>query len=190
MSRIVIFAVAQILLQKGHYIFWENASSYQVFFSLSLSLSLSFISLEIVSSFLRLFWFLREVVLDSIFHVPASLPSSSSIAVYWPFSIFQSGIASFYLLFWHPGDIPASILSLEIVTNLSAPILGTCSSQSFLHLYINSLIGFIPQMLWTVGFKSIYLCFSNCFSLLLPYDLFQIFVWYLRFPFFLLGHLS
>ena len=54
-------------------------------------------------------------------------------------------IKSLHLLLGPPGDLlPADIFSLEILTNLSASILVSCSSHSLL-LSTHSLIGWISQ---------------------------------------------
>ena len=62
------------------------------------------------------------------------------------FRLFESGIQSLHLSFGRPGALlPAGILSLEIVTNIRASILLTCSSH-FHHLpSTHSLIGWIHQ---------------------------------------------
>ena len=99
---------------------------------------------------------------------------------------------SLHLLFGHPGDhLPVGILSLEILTNLSASFLVICSFHSLLLLLLlllstHSLIGWIRQdslICWLLvlcsfvlssvflntfisfasNFCLIFLCFLSCF---------------------------
>ena len=69
----------------------------------------------------------------------------------------------------------ANILPLEILANLSASILVTCSSHSFLLLFIHSFIGWI---VWFSAFLLYLFLFCELFSLVLSYHLFPIFVWF------------
>ena len=70
------------------------------------------------------------------------------------FCLFQSMIKSLHFLLGCPGDLLLpGILSLDILTNLSAYILVTCWSHSLLFLLsTHSLIGWIPQRFLFIGF--------------------------------------
>ena len=73
--------------------------------------------------------------------------------------LFQTRIKSLHLLLGRPRDLfPAGILvlSLDILTNLSASILVTCSSHSLLLLLSTPLV----NRLDTASY-SIYFCFDN-----------------------------
>ena len=48
---------------------------------------------------------------------------------------FKPGIKSLHLLFRHPGDLSLGILSLEILTNLSATIIVLSSSHSLVFFF-------------------------------------------------------
>ena len=87
-------------------------------------------------------------------------------------------IKSLHLLLGRPGDLlPTGILSLDILTNLSASILVTCWSHSLLLLSTHSLRGWIPQdslifVLPTIAL-SIFISFASniclVFFMFLPY---------------------
>ena len=88
-------------------------------------------------------------------------------------------------------------MSLEILTNLSASILLTCSSHSLLLLLLllllldtHSLTGWIPQDSLICWFLIVSSLFCQLFFLVLSSHLLPMFVWFFMFPPLFLVHMA